>query len=105
MPWSATTWRRSTSCPARWIRGWGPRSPRRWPPRSMRPATSIRRVGPGLIAGLLVLALAACGGQRETPGPSMVVGAGPDPQSELLANLYAAALGSYGTPAHVDRMP
>lgn len=71
----------------------------------MRPATSIRRVGPGLVAGLLVLLLAACGGRQGTTSTSMVVGAGSDPQSELLANLYAAALGSYGTPAHVDRMP
>lgn len=35
----------------------------------------------------------------------MAVGAGPSPDSELLANLYAAALRSYGTPAHVEVTP
>lgn len=35
----------------------------------------------------------------------MAVGAGPDPDSRLLAALYAAALRSYGTAAHVDERP
>ena len=35
----------------------------------------------------------------------MAVGAGPEPESVLLANIYAAALRYYGTPAHVDQMP
>jgi glycine betaine/choline ABC-type transport system substrate-binding protein len=35
----------------------------------------------------------------------MAVGAAPDPESTLLANVYAAALRSYGTPARVQVMP
>lgn len=35
----------------------------------------------------------------------MVVGAGSDPESALLANLYAAALRFSGTAAHVEAMP
>lgn len=54
--------------------------------------------------GLLVALLAACGGPADS-GTSMAVGAGPDPESALLANVYAAALRSYGTPAHVETMP
>lgn len=61
----------------------------------MRPALSLRR----LTAGLLLLVLAACGGHPG--GASMAVGASEDPESVLLANLYAAALRGYGTPAHV----
>lgn len=34
----------------------------------------------------------------------MAVGADSDPESVLLANLYAAALRYYGTPAHVDQL-
>ncbi len=52
----------------------------------------------------LLALLTACGGQSST-ATSMVVGAGADPQSALLANVYAAALRSYGTPAHVETVP
>ncbi|MDF2823190.1 MAG: lipoprotein LpqZ [Mycobacterium sp.] len=52
---------------------------------------------------VLVVVLTACGGQHSST-PSLVVGAGAGPDSELLANLYAAALRSYGTPAHVEVM-
>ena len=66
---------------------------------------SIRRLGSALLWGLLVVLLAACGGQGEpTASGSMAVGAASDPESVLLANLYAAALRYYGTPAHVEVM-
>ncbi|WP_431237069.1 glycine betaine ABC transporter substrate-binding protein [Mycolicibacterium aichiense] len=61
----------------------------------LRP-TMFRR----LMLGLLVLAAVACG--SPAPGPSMAVGATADPEYTLLANLYAAALRSYGTGAHVE---
>ena len=47
------------------------------------------------------LLLAGCGGQPRPPS-SLSVGASSDPESALLANLYAAALRYYGTPAHVE---
>lgn len=53
-----------------------------------------------LILGLLVLVAVACG--APTPGPSLAVGATADPEYTLLANLYAAALRSYGSAAHVQ---
>lgn len=45
--------------------------------------------------------MAACGAEQPS-AVSLAVGADPSPESELLANLYAAALRSYGTPAHVE---
>jgi glycine betaine/choline ABC-type transport system substrate-binding protein len=73
----------------------------------MRTTTSIRRLGSALIWGLLVALLAACGSHEGESRnvASLVVGAGPEPESVLLANVYAAALRYYGTPAHVDQMP
>ncbi len=53
-----------------------------------------------LMLGLLVLAAVACG--SPAPGPSVTVGATADPESTLLAQLYAAALRSYGSAAHVQ---
>jgi glycine betaine/choline ABC-type transport system substrate-binding protein len=48
---------------------------------------------------LLALVVAGCGGSA---GPvSVPVGAGSDPESQLVAHLYAAALRFYGSPAHV----
>lgn len=66
----------------------------------MRRTASLRRFA----LALAVAALTACGAQSSSPA-SMAVGAGPSPDSELLANLYAAALRSYGTPAHVEVTP
>lgn len=54
-----------------------------------------------LTVALVALLIAGCGG-TETP-PSVGVGAGPDAESELLAQLYAAALRYYGSQAHVER--
>ncbi|MET0898182.1 MAG: glycine betaine ABC transporter substrate-binding protein [Mycobacterium sp.] len=66
----------------------------------MRPTADLRR----LALVVLVTALTACGAQQSS-AVSLAVGAGPSPDSELLANLYAAALRSYGTPAHVEVSP
>jgi glycine betaine/choline ABC-type transport system substrate-binding protein len=51
-------------------------------------------------AALLVAFTAACGSPPAPP--SIVVGATPDPESTLVAHLYAAALRSYGNSAHVE---
>jgi len=56
----------------------------------------IRRLWLGLLALLVV----ACG--APAPGPSLAVGTTADPETTLLANVYAAALRSYGTAAHVE---
>lgn len=58
-----------------------------------------------LIVALLALAsvvasVVACGGPA--PGRSLAVGARDDAESTMLANLYASALRSYGTAAHVE---
>ncbi|RAV12037.1 hypothetical protein DQP55_12710 [Mycolicibacterium sp. GF69] len=58
-----------------------------------------RRVALALVA-LVVASTAACGGHHEVP--SIAVGTTPDPESTLIAHLYAAALRSYGTAAHVE---
>ncbi|GAB7068944.1 hypothetical protein H7J06_11890 [Mycobacterium hodleri] len=54
-----------------------------------------------LAALLVVLVVAGCGGS--TPEKSLAVGAGSDAPTTLLAHLYAAALRSYGSAAHVER--
>ena len=51
---------------------------------------------------LVALLIAGCGADDDTP-PSIAVGAGPDAESELLAQVYAASLRYYGSPAHVER--
>jgi glycine betaine/choline ABC-type transport system substrate-binding protein len=56
-----------------------------------------------LAVALVALLIAGCGGQ-EGP-PSIAVGAGDEPESTLLAQLYAAALRYYGSPAHVESSP
>lgn len=56
-----------------------------------------------LIVALLVLLVAGCG--RHAGPPSIAVGATSDPESELVAHLYAAALRFYGSPAQVKSVP
>ncbi|MCI4674937.1 hypothetical protein K9U37_08505 [Mycolicibacterium litorale] len=53
----------------------------------------------------MALLLVACGTPAPAPGPSMAVGTTADPETTLLAQLYAAALRSYGTAAHVETLP
>jgi len=55
-----------------------------------------------LALGLLLALLTACGGNQGGAPQSLAVGAGSEPESVLLANLYAGALRGYGTPAHVE---
>jgi osmoprotectant transport system substrate-binding protein len=50
-----------------------------------------------------VLLVAGCA--NAPPPPSIAVGAGSDRESALLAHVYAAALRSYGSPAHVEQSP
>ncbi|MFG1931185.1 glycine betaine ABC transporter substrate-binding protein [Mycobacterium sp. NPDC048908] len=52
-----------------------------------------------LAVALLALVLVGCGGPAGPP--SIAVGATSDPESKLVAHLYAAALRFYGSPAHV----
>ena len=53
-----------------------------------------------LVVALVALLIAGCGGGSAPP--SIAVGATDDAQSALLAQLYAAALRYYGSPAHVE---
>jgi glycine betaine/choline ABC-type transport system substrate-binding protein len=61
----------------------------------------------GVCAGSLALIaamVAGCGGEPTPPAP-LTVGAEAGAESELLANLYAAALRFYGTDARVEVVP
>jgi glycine betaine/choline ABC-type transport system substrate-binding protein len=51
------------------------------------------------VGALLALILVGCGGHSGPP--SVAVGSTSDPESQLVAHLYAAALRFYGSPAHV----
>lgn len=53
-----------------------------------------------LVVVLLVLLVGACG--SPPPAPSLAVGTTADPETTLLAQLYAAALRSYGSDARVE---
>ncbi len=64
----------------------------------MRRTTSLRR----LATALLLVGLTACGGQQAGAPAGLVVGASSDPESIALANLYAAALRYFGSPAHAE---
>jgi osmoprotectant transport system substrate-binding protein len=50
---------------------------------------------------LCALLIAGCGGNP--PSPSIGVGAGPSPESRVLAQVYAAALRYHGSAAHVEQ--
>jgi glycine betaine/choline ABC-type transport system substrate-binding protein len=54
---------------------------------------------------LLALALLVAGCADGHPASQLVVGAGTDPESTVLAELYAAALRYYGSPARVEHTP
>jgi glycine betaine/choline ABC-type transport system substrate-binding protein len=56
-----------------------------------------------LVGALLALILVGCGGHSGPP--SVAVGSTSDPESQLVAHLYAAALRFYGSPAHVRPVP
>ena len=56
-----------------------------------------------LAVALLALILVGCGGPAGPP--SVAVGATSNPESQLVAHLYAAALRFYGSPAHVTSVP
>jgi glycine betaine/choline ABC-type transport system substrate-binding protein len=62
----------------------------------------VRRLACAL-AALVVVSTAGCAGGDETP--SVVVGSTDDPESALIAHIYAAALRFYGSPAHVEPSP
>ncbi len=51
----------------------------------------------------VALVIAGCGGHAGAP--SVAVGSTSDPESTLVAHLYAAALRFYGSPAHVQSVP
>ncbi|MDT5282671.1 MAG: hypothetical protein QOJ20_3866 [Mycobacterium sp.] len=51
----------------------------------------------------VALVIAGCGGHAGAP--SVAVGSTADPESTLVAHLYAAALRFYGSPAHVQSVP
>jgi len=62
----------------------------------------VRRLACAL-AALVVVGTAGCAGGGETP--SVAVGSAQDPESQLVAHVYAAALRFYGSPAHVEPSP
>ena len=64
--------------------------------------TGLRRLVILLVI-LLALPATACGAPR--PGPSLAVGTTADPETTLLANIYAAGLRYYGTAARVETFP
>jgi glycine betaine/choline ABC-type transport system substrate-binding protein len=51
----------------------------------------------------VAMVIAGCGGHAGAP--SVAVGSTSDPESTLVAHLYAAALRFYGSPAHVQSVP
>jgi len=56
-----------------------------------------------VLAALAMVSAAGCGGADETP--SLAVGSAQDPESVLIAHIYAEALRFYGSPAHVEQSP
>jgi glycine betaine/choline ABC-type transport system substrate-binding protein len=56
-----------------------------------------------IFLALIALVAAGCGGHAGAP--SVAVGSTSEPESTLVAHLYAAALRFYGSPAHVRSVP
>ncbi|MDT5015241.1 MAG: hypothetical protein QOD39_1401 [Mycobacterium sp.] len=65
-------------------------------------ATGLGRLSLIFLA-LIAIAATGCGGN--VGAPSVAVGSTSDPESTLVAHLYAAALRFYGSPAHVRSVP
>jgi glycine betaine/choline ABC-type transport system substrate-binding protein len=65
-------------------------------------ATGLGRLSLIFLA-LIAIVAAGCGGHAGAP--SVAVGSTSDPESTLVAHLYAAALRFYGSPAHVKSVP
>jgi glycine betaine/choline ABC-type transport system substrate-binding protein len=63
----------------------------------------VRRLACTLAALLIAVGTAGCGSVDEIP--SVAVGSAQDPESQLIAHIYAAALRFYGSPAHVEPSP
>src|ERR1700741_2335922 len=97
--WSATSWPLTGSYRARWIRG----SPRPW--RKPWPSRQTLRVTRRVFGVLLAAALLVAGCADGRTPRALVVGAGTDPDSTVLAELYAAALRYYGSRALVEHSP
>jgi glycine betaine/choline ABC-type transport system substrate-binding protein len=60
----------------------------------------MRRLAAVLVA-MCAITMSGCAAHSETP--SVAVGSAADPESMLVANIYAAALRFYGSPAHVQQ--
>ena len=56
-----------------------------------------------IFLALIAIVAAGCGGHAGAP--SVAVGSTSDPESTLVAHLYAVALRFYGSPAHVKSVP
>jgi glycine betaine/choline ABC-type transport system substrate-binding protein len=71
----------------------------------MRVGRASGATGLGRLASIFValFVIAGCGGHAGPP--SVAVGSTSDPESKLVASLYAAALRFYGSPAHVQSVP
>jgi glycine betaine/choline ABC-type transport system substrate-binding protein len=70
----------------------------------MRVGRASGVIGLRRVASLFfALVVVACGGHAGPP--SIAVGATSEPESQLVAHLYAAALRFYGSPAHVVSIP
>jgi glycine betaine/choline ABC-type transport system substrate-binding protein len=70
----------------------------------MRVGRGSGAAGLGRLASIfLALVVVGCGGHAGPP--SIAVGSTSDPESKLVAHLYAAALRFYGSPAHVVSVP
>lgn len=57
------------------------------------------------LAVLVAVSAAGCGVDDDNKTPSLTVGSTDDPESALIAHVYAEALRFYGSPAHVETSP
>jgi glycine betaine/choline ABC-type transport system substrate-binding protein len=71
----------------------------------MRVARASGATGLGRLALVLMALFAIAGCGRPAGPPPIAVGSTSDPESQLVAHLYVAALRFYGSPAHVRSVP